>query len=220
MSKIVWDNTGEKIYETGCDRGVLYVSDGKGAYKKGVAWNGLTGVTENPSGAESTPLYADNVKYLNMLSSEDFGATIEAYTYPDEFMECDGSATVADGVVIGQQNRSTFALCYRTLKGNDVAGTSLGYKIHIIYNATASPSSKAYTTVNESPEAMTFSWEVSTTPVPVEGHKPSAQITIDSTKTPAEKLKQLEDKLYGTQDQEPMIPTISEIITLIGKASV
>lgn len=215
MARIVWDNTGEKIYETGCDRGVLYVSDGEGGYKKGVAWNGLTSVTENPTGAESTALYADNIKYLNMLSSEDFGATIEAYTYPDEFMECDGSTSVTPGVVIGQQNRTTFAMCYRTLKGNDVAGTALGYKIHIIFNATASPSSKAYSTVNESPEAMTFSWEVSTTPVPVEGHKPTASLVIDSTKIDKSKLTQLEEKLYGGTSAEPSLPTIAEIINML-----
>lgn len=215
MARIVWDNTGEKIYETGCDRGVLYVSNGEGGYKKGVAWNGLTSVTENPTGAESTALYADNIKYLNMLSSEDFGATIEAYTYPDEFMECDGSASVTPGVVIGQQNRTTFAMCYRTLKGNDVAGTALGYKIHIIFNATASPSSKAYSTVNESPEAMTFSWEVSTTPVPVEGYKPTASIVIDSTKVDKGKLSQLEEKLYGGSATEPTLPAISEIISML-----
>ena len=215
MARIVWDNTGEKIYETGCDRGVLYVSNGEGGYKKGVAWNGLTSVTENPTGAESTALYADNIKYLNMLSSEDFGATIEAYTYPDEFMECDGSASVTPGVVIGQQNRTTFAICYRTLKGNDVAGTALGYKIHIIFNATASPSSKAYSTVNESPEAMTFSWEVSTTPVPVEGYKPTASIVIDSTKVDKGKLSQLEEKLYGGSATEPTLPAISEIISML-----
>ena len=215
MARIVWDNTGEKIYETGCDRGVLYVSNGEGGYKKGVAWNGLTSVTENPTGAESTALYADNIKYLNMLSSEDFGATIEAYTYPDEFMECDGSASVTPGVVIGQQNRTTFAMCYRTLKGNDVAGTALGYKIHIIFNATASPSSKAYSTVNESPEAITFSWEVSTTPVPVEGYKPTASIVIDSTKVDKGKLTQLEEKLYGGSATEPTLPAISEIISML-----
>ena len=219
MSKIIWDDTGKKFYETGCDRGVLYVSDGEGGYKSGVAWNGLTSVTENPSGAESTALYADNVKYLNMLSSEDFGATIEAYTYPDEFMECDGSASVANGVVIGQQARTTFAMCYRTLKGNDVAGTSLGYKIHIIFNATASPSSKAYSTVNESPEAMTFSWEVSTTPVPVEGFKPTASIVIDSTKVEKNKLTQLETKLYGGDSAEPTMPTITEIINIFKQGS-
>ena len=219
MSKIIWDDTGKKFYETGCDRGVLYVSDGEGGYQSGVAWNGLTSVTENPSGAESTALYADNVKYLNMLSSEDFGATIEAYTYPDEFMECDGSASVTDGVVIGQQARTTFAMCYRTLKGNDVAGTSLGYKIHIIFNATASPSSKAYSTVNESPEAMTFSWEVSTTPVPVEGFKPTASIVIDSTKVDKSKLTQLETKLYGGDSAEPTMPTITEIINIFKQGS-
>ena len=219
MSKIVWDDTGKKFYETGCDRGVLYVSDGEGGYHSGVAWNGLTSVTENPSGAESTALYADNVKYLNMLSSEDFGATIEAYTYPDEFMECDGSASVANGVVIGQQARTTFAMCYRTLKGNDVAGTSLGYKIHIIFNATASPSSKAYSTVNESPEAMTFSWEISTTPVPVEGFKPTASIVIDSTKVEKDKLTQLETKLYGGESAEPTMPSITEIINIFKQGS-
>ena len=217
MSKIVWDNTGEKIYETGCDRGVLYVSDGKGAYKKGVAWNGLISVAENPSGAESNPIYADNIKYLNITSAEEFGATIEAYTYPDEFMECDGSAEVVAGVNIGQQARKTFALCYRTRIGNDVAGDNLGYKIHIIYNCQAAPSGKTYSTVNESPEAITFSWELSTTPVPVEGFRPTATVVIDSTKVSSQALQKVEDALYGTISEEAKLPTIENLLAMVNE---
>lgn len=201
MSKLVWDKTGDRTYETGVKQGVLYPQV-SGAYPKGVAWNGLTAVTESPSGAEATPLYADDVKYLNLISNEEFGATIEAYTYPDEFAECDGSASLADGVSIGQQKRKTFGLCYRTTLGNDVDGNDYGYKLHIIYGCLAAPSEKAYATINDSPEAITFSWEVSTTPVSVTGHKPTASITIDSTKVDAGKLKKLEDILYGT-DSEP-----------------
>lgn len=216
MSKIVFDNTGEKIYETGVDHCVLYVRSGN-AYQTGVAWNGITAINESPSGAEATPIYADNIKYLNIVSGEDFGATIEAYTYPDEFTECDGSAEIIEGVKIGQQTRKPFALCYRTLIGNDVAGTGHGYKLHFIYNAQAAVSAKNYKTINESPEAMSFSWEISTTPEVVEGFKPTATVTVDSTKVDAQKLKALEDKIYGSENSEPTMPTISEIVTLLSK---
>lgn len=216
MSKIIFDNTGEKIYETGVDHCVLYVRDGN-TYQTGVAWNGITAINENPSGAEATPIYADNIKYLNIVSGEDFGATIEAYTYPDEFTECDGSAEIIEGVKIGQQTRKPFALCYRTLIGNDVAGTGHGYKLHFIYNAQAAVSAKNYKTINESPEAMSFSWEISTTPEVVEGFKPTATVTVDSTKVDATKLKALEDKIYGTESSEPTMPTISEIVSLLSK---
>lgn len=216
MSKIIFDNTGEKIYETGVDHCVLYVRDGN-TYQTGVAWNGITAINENPSGAEATPIYADNIKYLNIVSGEDFGATIEAYTYPDEFTECDGSAEIVAGVKIGQQTRKPFALCYRTLIGNDVAGTGHGYKLHFIYNAQAAVSAKNYKTINESPEAMSFSWEISTTPEVVEGFKPTATVTVDSTKVDAQKLKALEDKIYGTENSEPTMPTISEIVSLLSK---
>lgn len=197
MSKLVWDQTGERLYETGVDRGVLYLLDNSNKYSTGVAWNGLTAVTESPSGAEATDLHADNIKYLSMRSAETFGATIEAYTYPDEFGECDGSAEIATGVIIGQQARKTFGLCYRTVVGNDVNGNDHGYKLHLIYGATASPSEKGYATISDSPEAITFSWEVTTTPVNVEGFKPTACLTIDSTKANATDLASLEEILYG-----------------------
>ena len=180
MSRIVWDKTGERYYETGVKMGVLYPIQEGGVYTKGVAWNGLTAVTESPSGAEATPLYADDIKYLNLISNEEFGATIEAYTYPDEFAECDGSAALSAGVMIGQQARKTFGLCYRTSLGNDVDGSDYGYKLHLIYGCLAAPSEKSYATINDSPEAITFSWEVSTTPVNVNGFKPTSQITIVS----------------------------------------
>lgn len=218
MSRLTWDQSGERLYETGVKNGVLYPQV-SGAYPKGVAWNGLTAVTESPSGAEASPLYADDIKYLNLISNEDFGATIEAYTYPEEFAACDGSASIADGVMIGQQKRQTFGLCYRTTLGNDVDGNDYGYKLHIIYGALAAPSEKAYATINDSPEAITFSWEVTTTPVNVEGFKPTACITIDSTKVPAEKLKSLEDVLYGTESEEAHLPLPAEIITIIGKTT-
>ena len=220
MAKIVWDKTGERFYETGVKNGVLYVQEG-GQYKNGVAWNGLTAVTESPSGAEATPLYADDIKYLNLLSTEEFGATIEAYTYPDEFAACDGSAALADGVMIGQQARKTFGLCYRTTIGNDTNGNDYGYKLHIIYGALAAPSEKAYATINDSPEAITFSWEVTTTPVNVTGAKPTASITIDSTKANPEKLAALEDILYGKDGEpgnEPRLPLPDEIKTLMTAA--
>ena len=197
MSKITWDATGDRLYETGVDRGVLYPINIEGNYTPGVAWNGLTGVTESPSGAEATALYADNIKYLSLYSAEEFGATIEAYTYPKEFESCDGSAELGEGVVIGQQTRKVFGLCYRTLVGNDVDAQDHGYKLHLIYGCMASPSEKGYQSVNDSPEAITFSWEVTTTPVNVAGFKPTATLIIDSTKIKEDKLKKIEDILYG-----------------------
>ena len=214
MAKLVWDESGKRIYETGVQKGVLYVQNESGLYPKGVAWNGLTAVTESPSGAEATPLYADDIKYLELRSAEEFGATIEAYTYPEEFEACDGSASLAKGVSIGQQDRKAFGLCYRTVVGNDVQGNSHGYKLHLIYGAVASPSEKAYATVNDSPEAVTFSWEITTTPVEVEGFKPTASITIDSTKVDAEKLAELEKKLYGDTSTEAQLPLPSEVKTI------
>lgn len=217
MARLTWDNTGERIYETGVKKGVLYPQV-SGAYPKGVAWNGLTGVTENPSGAESTALYADDIKYLNLISNEEFGATIEAYTYPDEFAACDGSADLAAGVMIGQQKRQSFGLCYRTTVGNDSDGDDYGYKLHIIYGALAAPSQKGYKTINDSPEAITFSWEIKTTPVNVTGGKPTASITIDSTKTDVAKLAALEDILYGKDGEGngngPRLPLPDEIKTI------
>ena len=214
MAKIVWDQSGQRLYETGVKMGVLYVQDASGAYPKGVAWNGLTAVNETPSGAEATPLYADDIKYLELRSAEEFGATIEAYTYPDEFEQCDGSAELAEGVVIGQQARKAFGLCYRTIVGNDVQGNDFGYKLHLIYGATAAPSEKAYATVNDSPEAVTFSWEVTCTPVEVEGFKPTATVVIDSRKVDAEKLAALEAKLYGTESEEAQLPLPAEIAAM------
>lgn len=215
MAKLVWDKTGERLYETGVKQGVLYPMGEGGLYPKGVAWNGLTAVTESPSGAEATPLYADDIKYLNLMSAEEYGATIEAYTYPDEFAECDGSASLATGVNIGQQPRKTFGLCYRTALGNDVVGSDYGYKLHIIYGALAAPSEKGYATINDSPEAITFSWEITTTPVNVTGFKPTASITIDSTKVDPTKLAALEAKLYGTDEEEASLPLPDEIATMM-----
>ena len=217
MSRLVWDQTGERLYETGVKYGVLYVQEGA-AYPKGVAWNGLTAVTESPSGAEATALYANDIKYLNLMSAEEFGATIEAYTYPDEFMACDGSASLSDGVYIGQQARKSFGLCYRTTIGNDVVNNDYGYKLHLIYGALASPSEKAYSTINDSPEAITFSWEVSTTPVNVTGHKPTACLTIDSTKVAPEKLAALEEILYGKEQAEPRLPLPDEVVQIMTAA--
>lgn len=216
MAKLVWDQTGERLYETGVRNGVLYVQDDKGAYPEGVAWNGLTAVTESPSGAEATPLYADDIKYLNLYSAEEFGATVEAYMYPDEFAVCDGSAQAAEGVTFGQQPRRKFGLCYRTAVGNDVLGSDYGYKLHIIYGATASPSEKAYATINDSPEAITFSWELTTDPVSVTGFKPTSTVVIDSTKVDADKLAALEDMLYGTESEPAKLPLPDEIVTLFG----
>lgn len=219
MSRIVWDQTGERLYETGVKYGVLYPQAAGGVYPKGVAWNGLTAVTESPSGAEASPLYADDIKYLNLMSAEEFGATVEAYTYPPEFAECDGSASIATGVSIGQQTRKAFGLSYRTVMGNDVDGNDHGYKIHIIYGALAAPSEKAYATINDSPEAITFSWELTTTPVSVTGFKPTACVTIDSTKADPAKLKALEDILYGTNDEEARLPLPDEIAQIMGEAA-
>lgn len=219
MSKLVWDKEGEHLYETGVKNCALYVHDGK-KYGNGVAWNGITAVTESPSGAEATPLYADDTKYLNLYSVEELGATVEAYTYPDEFAECDGSASVATGVTIGQQNRKTFGLAYKTVVGNDTEANDYGSKIHIIYGAKASPSEKAYATINDSPEAITFSWELTTTPVEVTGYKKTASVTIDTTKFTTEeakkKLQSLEDKLFGSETEEPTLLMPNEIIELIG----
>lgn len=218
MSKLVWDQTGERLYETGVKNGVLYVQGTGGTYEKGVAWNGLTAVTESPSGAEATALYADDIKYLNLMSAEEFGATIEAYMYPDEFAECDGSAELAKGVYVGQQKRKAFGFCYRTILGNDVENNDYGYKLHLVYGALASPSEKAYASVNDSPEANTFSWEITTTPVTVAGLKPTASITIDSTKADATKLKALEDILYGTESEEARLPLPDEVAELMETA--
>lgn len=223
MSKIVWDATGERFYETGVNHGVLYTQKADGTYNNGVAWNGLTAVTESPDGAEPTDLWADNIKYASLRSAETFGATIEAYTYPEEFALCDGSAVLDDGIYIGQQSRTPFGFCYRTEIGSDTmaADGEEGYKIHIIYNATASPSEKAYETINDSPDAITFSWEIDTTPIPVTGHKPTATLVIDSTKISAENLTLIEDKLYGTDAgsgtsaTEPTLLTPDEILDLI-----
>lgn len=218
MAKLVWDATGERKYETGVRNGVLYVMDESGTYPKGVAWNGLTAVTESPSGAEATALYADDVKYLNLISAEEFGATVEAYTYPDEFAQCNGEASLVNGVTIGQQPRKTFGMAYRTVLGNDVENESYGYKLHLIYGAVASPSEKAYATINDSPEAITFSWELKTTPVVVNGFKPTASLTIDSTKANAEKLAALEDILFGSESGEARLPLPNEIATLMNAA--
>lgn len=223
MSRLVWDKTGERFYETGIAQGVLYPQETGGTYPKGVAWNGLSAVTESPSGAEASPVYADNIKYLNLVSAEEYGATIEAYTYPEEFAECDGSAELAKGVVIGQQPRKVFGLSYKTTLGNDIAGNDYGYKLHLIYGGMAAPSEKGYTTINDSPEAMTMSWEVTTTPVVVTGFKPTASITIDSTKADPTKLAALEVILYGknptteggTDGAEPRLPLPDEIATLM-----
>ena len=215
MSKLIWDSTGERLYETGVKQAALYVQSAGGTYPKGVAWNGITAVTESPSGAEATALYADDIKYLSLISAEEFGATIEAYTYPDEFAECDGSASIATGVVIGQQKRKAFGLAYKTTLGNDVDNNDYGYKLHLIYGALAAPSEKAYATINDSPEAITFSWEVTTTPVNVAGYKPTAIVTIDSTKADMTKLAALETILYGTDEVEARLPLPDEVATLM-----
>lgn len=219
MAKLIWDATGERLYETGVRNGVLYPLDDQGKYSKGVVWNGLTAVTESPSGAEASPLYADDVKYLNLMAAEEFGATVEAYTYPKEFEACNGSKELTAGVYVGQQDRAVFGLCYRTTIGNDVKSNAYGYKLHIIYGCLAAPSERAYSTINDSPEAITFSWEIATTPVAVEGFKPTATIIIDSTKVDAEKLAALEAKLYGSEDSEAMLPLPNEIAAIMGKAA-
>ena len=216
--KLSWDNSGERLYETGVKNGVLYVQDSKGTYPKGVAWNGLTAVTESPSGAEATPLYADDIKYVELTSEEEFGGTIEAYTYPDEFAACDGSAELADGVKIGQQKRSAFGLVYKTTLGNDTAGNDHGYKLHLVYGCKAAPSEKAYATINDSPEAITFSWEFTTTPVAVSGFKPTAHIEIDSTKADVTCLAALEAKLFGSETEDASLPLPDAVKTLMTPA--
>lgn len=218
-AKLVWDHTGEKLYETGVKNGVLYPQDSNGTYPKGYAWNGLTGVTESPSGAEQTPLYADDIKYLTLVSAEEFGATIEAYMYPDEFADCDGSAEIAKGVTIGQQNRKAFGMAYKTIVGNDVDNNDHGYKLHLIYGALAAPSEKGYTTINDSPEAVNFSWEVTTTPVAVTGHKPTASIVIDSTKADPTKLANLEKILFGSTEADARLPLPDEIAEIMKDAT-
>lgn len=219
MFKLVWDQIGERYYETGVDRGVLYPQDDKGAYPAGEAWNGLTAVTESPSGAEPSPLYADNIKYAAPRSAEEFGATVEAFTYPDGFKACNGEAELAPGVTIGQQKRQAFGMSYRTLLGNDVKDTEYGYKIHLIYGATANPSEKAYNSVNDSPDISPMSWEITTTPVAVEGFKPTACLTIDSTKVSPEGLAALEEALYGTADKEAYLPLPDEVAQILGGAA-
>lgn len=217
MPRLTWDDLGKRFYETGVKQGVLYPQVG-GAYPKGVAWNGLTAVTESPSGAEPTPLYADDIKYLELTSNEEFGCTIEAYTYPDEFKACNGEATLAEGVTIGQQTRVPFGFCYKTVLGNDEKKNDYGYKLHLVYGATASVSEKAFQTINDSPEAITFSWEVTTTPVAVKGFKPTAILTIDSTTIAPEKLTALEDILYGAAEAEARLPLPDEIAELVKAA--
>lgn len=216
MAALTWDQVGERLYETGVDHGVLYLPDQSGTYEDGYAWNGLTTVTESPSGAEASPQYADNIKYLNLISAEEFGATIEAFTYPDEFAQCDGTAMPGPGIAIGQQGRKVFGLTYRTRVGNDTDGTDHGYKLHLIYGAQAAPSEKAYATINDSPEAIAFSWEVTTTPVQVEGYKPTALLTIDSTKVDAGSLTTLEDALYGSASVDARLPLPNEVVDMFG----
>lgn len=223
MSRIIWDDIGERFYETGVEKGVLYLRDETGAYPAGVPWNGLTTVTESPSGAEPTPLYADNIKYLTMMSVEELGMSIEAYTWPDEFMECDGSAELAEGVLIGQQARKVFGLVYTTLLGNDIKLNDYGYKLHLIYGCLAAPAEKTYTSVNDSPDATTFSWEVTTTPVSVPDFKPTANITIDSTAADPDALKALEDILYGKNAEGEgeatvaRLPLPAEVLSIFGE---
>lgn len=215
MAVLKWDEVGKKLYETGVDKGVLYLIDEQGKYSNGVAWNGLTGVTESPSGAEATALYADNIKYLSLYSAEEFGGTIEAYMSPKEFDACDGSAEIANGVTIGQQNRSIFGLCYRTIVGNDIKANDYGYKLHLIYGCQISPSEKAYSSVNDSPETVNLSWEFTTTPVPVTGFKPTATVTIDSTEAGATKMAAIEEILYGNQTTEARLPLPDEVAEIM-----
>lgn len=214
MARLVWDEVGARFFETGVKNGVLYVQQNDGSYANGVVWNGLTAITESPGGAEETPLYADDVKYMVLRSAEEFNATLEAYTYPEEFEQCDGSAALVDGVTIGQQSRKAFGLVYKTAVGNDIQGQDYGYKIHVIYGATAAPSEKAYSTINDSPEAITFSWELSTAPVPVDGFKPTASLVVDSTKVDAEKLAQLEDELFGNEEKEATLLLPNQIAAI------
>lgn len=218
MPRLTWDAAGERLYETGVKQGVVYPQGSGGTYPKGVAWNGLVSVTESPSGADPSPFYADDTKYIELRAAEDFGATVEAYTYPEEFAVCDGTAQLTKGVLIGQQTRKPFGMCYRTIIGNDVDSNDHGYKLHLIYNATASPSEKAYQTVNDSPELITFSWEMTTTPIPVTGFKNTSSVVIDSTKVDATKLKALEDILYGTDENEARLPLPDEVKTILASA--
>ena len=217
MAKLTWDQIGERLYETGVKKGVLYPQV-DGAYPKGVAWNGLSAVTESPSGAEATPVYADDIKYLNLLSVEEFGATVEAYTYPPEFEACQGNVELGDGITIGQQAHQAFGMCYQTTVGNDTQGNGYGYKLHLIYGAIAAPSERNYQTINDSPEPLTMSWELTTTPVAVAGKEPTASLTIDSTKAKPAALKALEDALYGTDSAEAYLPLPDEIIEMIASA--
>lgn len=219
MAKLVWDQTGQRFYETGTKMGVLYPQSADGSYPKGVAWNGLTAVTESPSGAEASPLYADDIKYLNLMSTEEYGATVEAYTYPEEFGACNGEAELVAGVSVGQQKRQAFGLCWRTTVGNDIEGNDYGYKLHLVYGCLAAPSEKAYATINDSPEAITFSWEISTTPVSVTGMKPTACLTIDSTKVDESKMAAIEAILYGSESEEARLPLPDEVATIMGAAA-
>lgn len=219
MAKLVWDRTGERYYETGVKQGVLYPAADDGTYPLGVAWNGITAVTESPSGAEASPFYADDIKYLNMMSAEDFGGTIEAYTYPKEFGVCNGEASLAKGVYIAQQPRKTFGFCYRTTIGNDIVGNEYGYKLHLVYGALAAPSEKANSSINDSPEPLAMSWEFTTTPVSVAGFKPTAHLFFDSTEIEAEKLAALEAVLYGTESEEARLPLPDEVLTILNGAA-
>jgi hypothetical protein len=212
MTKVTWDQVGDRTYETGVDHGVLFIPDSGGVYDTGFAWNGLTTVTEKPTGADANPQYADNIKYLNLIAAEEFGATIEAFTYPLEFAQCDGTAAPTPGVTVGQQTRKSFGLAYRTLLGNDIDGSDYGYKLHLVYGALASPTEKAHATVNDKPEAMAFSWDVTTTPVEVPGYKPTAVMSIDSTVVDAGGLASLENVLYGSAGVDPRLPTPEEVI--------
>lgn len=217
MAKLVWDAIGEHKYETGVDHVALYKPNDKKKYVGGVAWNGVSSISESPSGADSNPIYADNIKYLDLRSAEEFGATVECYTYPPEFAECNGEAIVTNGVVIGQQSRKTFGLAYRSIVGNDLQGNDYAYKLHLIYGATASPSEKQYSTVNDSPEAGTFSFELTTTPIAVQGYKNTASLTIDTSLfTDKDKIAALENKLFGTEQDEPELPTPAEVFELLG----
>ena len=215
MARLIWDEVGQRFFETGVKNGVLYVQDNDGSYKNGVVWNGLTAVTESPSGAEETPLYADDVKYLTLRSAEEFGATVEAYTYPVEFEQCDGSAAIAEGVTIGQQARRAFGLCYRTSVGNDIQGQNYSYKLHLIYGCTVAPSEKSYSTINDNPEAITFSWELSTVPVPVDGFSPTASLVIDASKVDEGKMQLLEDALFGDETNEAKLLLPNEIMEML-----